>query len=110
MSTSSATLSVPNSAVYGFIPQSLCLTVALPGEPSALFGRELEADRMAFSRQLELPLDPPALDGGRPKLDRGPHEDLFVDRLLYAGLVVLAEGLDAAAPPAHAASGSQPSA
>ena len=76
-STSSATLSAPNRAEYGFIPQSLCLTVAVPvnrpsspAVSSALIGCRWPASSSSPSTR-----SPPSapLDGGRAKLDRRPR-------------------------------------
>ena len=106
-STSSATLSVPNSAEYGFIPQSLCVTVAVAGETAVVAGRELERDRATLSGKLELTRDgdrraPGALlDARGAELDRRAEEHLLVDRLLDAGPVVVVQRLHAAGALAH---------
>ena len=98
ISTSSATLSVPNRAVYGLMPQSLCLTVARPvRRPSSdlsskEIGRRVPASssshgRLHVSRRVQL-------EGARAELDRGAPQHLIVDRLLDPRLLFVAEGRD----------------
>ena len=110
-STSSATLSVPNSAEYGFIPHSLCFTIAVPvSRPSspAASSNAIGRARPASSSSPSTPVAPPALDARRAELDRRADEHLLVDRLLDAGPVVVVQRLDAAgALAARAASASR---
>ena len=100
ISTSSATLSVPKRAVYGLMPQSLCLTVARPvRRPSSLSSKEI-GRRVPASSSSPWTVACAAgvqLEGARAELDRGAFQHLVVDRLLDARLLFVAERRDPAA-------------
>ena len=99
--TSSATLSVPNSAVYGLMPQSVCLTspspVSRPSSVASVERRPAPCVRTARARRCTSRTAVGARrDTRRAELDRGPLEHVVVDRLADAVLVLRAERLDAA--------------
>ena len=105
-STSSATLSAPNRAEYGLIPQSVCLTVAravsLPPAPSA---SRTPAARLPDQLELALGRCDPVTELDRPRWSgtrSRPLQDLVVDRLPDVLLVVIVESLHPAAALSYA--------
>ena len=106
ISTSSATFRAPNSAEYGFMPQSDCFSVALALSLPVVAQRHVEGDRVGGARQRQVAPhgDAPAvrLDGGRAELDRLAVQHLVVDRLADVVLVAVVERLHAAGALHHA--------
>ena len=84
------------------MPQSVCLTTALALILSSSLDRHVERDRHVVPTSVSSPCTVETvavgrrLDRCRAELDRPPLQDVVVDRLLDARLVVVAERLHAA--------------